>query len=458
MTYANGNTATYGYSLNNDLTSLQLSFNESEVTFNYFYNNVHQIVGLNADDSSFLWEPSSSSTVDYVITSGSANKDLNQYSSVGGTDYSYDGNGCLTGGPQSATFDTLSRITQIVSGSTTNNYWVDPLNRQARKSVNGTDTDYLYNGQQLIATYDDSGDLLQRFIPGDALDEYFLYIAGSTSTFLNCDRQGSIIAETNASGTILNKFVYSPFGETSSISASNFGYTGQRYDSEIGLYNYKARYYSPSIGRFLQPDPIGYGGGDLNLYSYVGNDGGNLTDPMGLQAVSGYTAPDATISSTKYSDPSDAQYQTTAYSDPSDYTSGSQPSGTSGDPPDPNSPLAPIGYQQVVKAKANLHLKGTASFYDDSFVGGTTNSGTAIFSQKAYTAAIDQSTAPIGYIKRWTVKNKRTGKVMHLHRITPFMAKVINPNSIDPKTGKPRFVIVEINDTGVWLPSIELLI
>jgi RHS repeat-associated protein len=82
---------------------------------------------------------------------------------------------------------------------------------------------------------------------------------------------------------VVNKFAFSPFGETGSISASGFGYTGQRYDAEIGLYNYKARYYAPAIGRFLQPDPIGTAGG-MNLYSYVGNDAVNLTDALGLEA------------------------------------------------------------------------------------------------------------------------------------------------------------------------------
>jgi RHS repeat-associated protein len=99
------------------------------------------------------------------------------------------------------------------------------------------------------------------------------------------DRIGSVIAETDASGAVLNKFAFSPFGESSSVSSSNLGYTGQRFDSEVGLYNYKMRYYSPSIGRFLQPDPLGYDGGDLNLYSYVGNDVLNATDSMGLQAA-----------------------------------------------------------------------------------------------------------------------------------------------------------------------------
>ncbi len=73
-----------------------------------------------------------------------------------------------------------------------------------------------------------------------------------------------------------------PFGENSNLTGTIFGFTGQRFDREIGLYNYKARYYDPAIGRFLQPDPLGYAGGDLNLYAYVGNDPLNKRDPFGL--------------------------------------------------------------------------------------------------------------------------------------------------------------------------------
>ena len=58
-------------------------------------------------------------------------------------------------------------------------------------------------------------------------------------------------------------------------------FTGRRYDSEAGLYYYRARYYSPYIGRFIQTDPIGYEAG-LNLYTYCGNNPLNWLDPLGL--------------------------------------------------------------------------------------------------------------------------------------------------------------------------------
>ncbi len=62
-----------------------------------------------------------------------------------------------------------------------------------------------------------------------------------------------------------------------------FRYTGREYDSETGLYYYRARYYDPSTGRFLSEDPISFAGG-INFYPYVGNSPSNLIDPTGKQS------------------------------------------------------------------------------------------------------------------------------------------------------------------------------
>jgi len=101
-----------------------------------------------------------------------------------------------------------------------------------------------------------------------------------------------VVALSNTSGAIVERYEYSAYGQTQIMSAgyelretsdySNpYMFTGRRLDDETGLYYYRARYYKPDISRFLQPDPIGYDDG-LNMYTYVGNNPLAWTDPLGL--------------------------------------------------------------------------------------------------------------------------------------------------------------------------------
>lgn len=176
-------------------------------------------------------------------------------------------------------------------------YSYDYMGRRISKTVYGSPdvtTKYCYDGDQVIAEYDGSDNLLRKFIFGPGIDEPILMIDvadGNNVYYYHFDGLGSVAALSNENSEIVEKYRYDVFGGptirdsnntiiSQSSIANPYMFTSRRFDTESALYYYRARYYAYDIGRFLQTDPIGYIDG-LNMYTYCGNNSVNWIDPLG---------------------------------------------------------------------------------------------------------------------------------------------------------------------------------
>ncbi|MFN2375668.1 MAG: RHS repeat-associated core domain-containing protein, partial [Candidatus Binatia bacterium] len=101
---------------------------------------------------------------------------------------------------------------------------------------------------------------------------------------------GSVVMLTDEDGMVAAEYEYDAYGRRTAVAEAvdqPYAFTGREWDEESGLYYYRARYYDPASGRFLSEDPIGFSGGDANLYRYAGNNPVNWTDPSGQTLVVG---------------------------------------------------------------------------------------------------------------------------------------------------------------------------
>ncbi|MDP3510777.1 MAG: RHS repeat-associated core domain-containing protein [Candidatus Melainabacteria bacterium] len=283
--------AFYSFGTANDVTALAQSWLGSSVAFAYGYDDTGRLVNQAASDAQFAWHSVAGGTASYGAASN-----LNLYPTVGGVSQTYNTNGCLTSdGTWTFSYDTENHLTAASMAGVSASYLYDPAHRQGQKNVGGVRTRYIYDGWQRIADYDGTtGTLQNRFVYGTSLDEPLIQVsAAGVVSYFHHDRIGNVIATSDSTGAVTNRYKYSPYGESPSMTGNSFGFQGQRYDSETGLYYFKHRQYSSKLGRFLQPDPIGYNAG-MNLYAYVGNDPLDHTDPYGLQDLTGGAFPGAT--------------------------------------------------------------------------------------------------------------------------------------------------------------------
>jgi RHS repeat-associated protein len=248
-------------------------------TLGFAYSPTSQIVSNTRSNDLFAWGGHGSGT-----TSSTANG-LNQLTLLGGTGTSHDSRGNMTADALGRTFGyTSENLLTSANGSVSLAY--DPAMRLYQVTGSAT-TRFQYDGADAIAEYNGSNALQRRYVHGPGTDEPLVWYEGSGTTdrrFLHADERGSVVAVSNGSGTVTSVNTYDEYGKPGSGNVGRFQYTGQKWIADVGLYDYKARMYHPSLGRFMQTDPIRFGGG-MNIYGYVGQDPLNFVDTWGTQEV-----------------------------------------------------------------------------------------------------------------------------------------------------------------------------
>jgi RHS repeat-associated protein len=160
----------------------------------------------------------------------------------------------------------------------------DPLGRRIFKSTSSATSIYAYDGENLIEEANSSGGVVARYEDTQNIDEPLAMLRSSATSYYNADGLGSVTSLTNSAGAAAETYTYDSFGKVTASSGSltnPFQYTGREMDPESGLYYYRARYYDPNVGRFLNEDPLGFAPGP-NFYAYVHNSPVSRNDPSGL--------------------------------------------------------------------------------------------------------------------------------------------------------------------------------
>jgi RHS repeat-associated protein len=205
----------------------------------------------------------------------------NQQLAFGSQTLSYDLNGNLTSdGENTYTWDARNRLVSMSGPGVNASFEYDAAGRRSSKTVNGTTTSFLHDGSNVVQ--EQSVQVGNANLLNGGIDEIFTRSDSSGLFSPLLDGLGSYKSLTDSAGSIQTEYSYDAFGQTTSTGASSNNssqYTGRENDGVT--YYYRARYYSPTLQRFISEDPMEFAGGDINLYAYVSNDPVSYVDPSG---------------------------------------------------------------------------------------------------------------------------------------------------------------------------------
>lgn len=268
----------------------------SNITKDYTYDDIYQLVNV-------VQKPSVIEKYSYdeignrmssINSSPYTYNSSNELISIPGIEYSYDNNGNLLEensgvGTTNYIWDNENRLTSttIPESGETVIFQYDPFGRRIYKSSSLGTTIFIYDGDNIIEEVNTDGSLMVNYIHYLGTDEPLAILHGATISYYQADGLGSITSLSDSKGNLVSTYEYDSFGNllASTGSVSNpFRFTGREFDAETGLYFYRARYYDPSIGRFISEDPIR---SSWSAYTYVRNNPVNYVDPTGEFLVAG---------------------------------------------------------------------------------------------------------------------------------------------------------------------------
>jgi RHS repeat-associated protein len=198
----------------------------------------------------------------------------------------YDNNGNMTSRTDSSgttqyIWDFENRLRQVIKPDGTSiNYKYNALGQRTERYVGANSTKFTYDGDDVLLDVNSDSSFV-KYVNGLGIDDKIRQTVNGQAQYFVQDHLGSTNALTDATGTVISSASYDSFGNASGNLATRYGYTGREKDADTGLHYYRARWYDSNLGRFLSEDPIGFGGGDVNLFGYVGNNPLMNRDPSG---------------------------------------------------------------------------------------------------------------------------------------------------------------------------------
>jgi len=209
--------------------------------------------------------------------------------------YDLDGNTTTDQAGKTLVYDAWNRLVAYKSGSTTLVAWTyDALGRQATVNF-GTLTSLYYNSSWQVVEEQQSGSMVQQYVWNPlGVDSMVERDTTTQRLYVESDANGNVTSVIDTSGNVQERYMYDPYGAVTVLTptwtvrsgGSSFGWVylfqGGRYEATSTLYGFRNRNYSPTLGRWVQNDPTGFGGGSDNFYAFVGANPVTGSDPSGL--------------------------------------------------------------------------------------------------------------------------------------------------------------------------------